>query len=46
VALIAKGYRWLAYAFLGIYVLPLLLWGTWQMWRGRVTTVSAVVAMD
>ena len=35
VALIATGYRWLAYSILGIYVLPLLLWGTWQMWRGH-----------
>ena len=49
VALIAKGYRWFAYAFLAIYVLPLLLWGTWQMWRGRLSSVTEVptaVAVD
>jgi uncharacterized membrane protein YkvI len=49
VALIAKGYRWLAYAFLAIYVLPLLIWGTWQMWCGQLSPaskVSASVATD
>lgn len=44
VALIAKGYRWLAYAFLAIYVVPLLLWGSWQMWRGRLTNLTPAEA--
>lgn len=33
VALIADGYRWLAYAFLLIYVLPLMTWGLWKLMR-------------
>ncbi|WP_380878694.1 hypothetical protein ACFB49_18150 [Sphingomonas sp. DBB INV C78] len=35
VALIANGYRALAYIFLGIYVLPLLTLGVARLWRGR-----------
>jgi uncharacterized membrane protein YkvI len=34
VALIAQGYRGLAYLFLVVYVLPLLTVGTWWLWRG------------
>jgi uncharacterized membrane protein YkvI len=33
VALIAKGYRGLAYLFLAVYVLPLLTIGAWRLWR-------------
>ncbi|MCO8031276.1 hypothetical protein NI454_15090 [Brevundimonas diminuta] len=33
VALIADGYRWLAYVFLLIYVLPLMTWGLWKLTR-------------
>jgi uncharacterized membrane protein YkvI len=33
VALIAKGYRGLAYLFLVVYVLPLLTVGVWWLWR-------------
>lgn len=35
VALIAHGYRWLAYVFLAIYVAPLMTWGAWRLWRDR-----------
>ena len=35
VALIANGYRALAYLFLGVYVLPLLTVGVLRLWRGR-----------
>lgn len=34
VALIAQGYRGLAYLFLVVYVLPLLTVGVWRLWRG------------
>ena len=42
VALIANGYRALAYLFLGVYVLPLLTIGVLRLWRSRqpVTEVS------
>lgn len=33
VALIASGYRWLSYAILAIYVLPLLSFGAWRILR-------------
>lgn len=33
VALIANGYRALAWLFLGVYVLPLLTYGAWRLWR-------------
>jgi uncharacterized membrane protein YkvI len=33
VALIARGYRWLAIAILTIYVLPLVTWGLWRILR-------------
>jgi uncharacterized membrane protein YkvI len=35
VALIARGYRALAYMFIAVYVLPLLVYGVW--WRARRT---------
>jgi cytochrome oxidase assembly protein ShyY1 len=33
VALIANGYRALAWVLLAVYVLPLLTLGAWQLWR-------------
>jgi len=33
VALIARGYPWLAIIILTIYVLPLLTWGLWRILR-------------
>lgn len=33
VALIASGYRWISYAILAIYVLPLLSFGAWRILR-------------
>lgn len=35
VALIANGYRALAYIFLAIYVAPLMTFGVWRLWRRR-----------
>jgi uncharacterized membrane protein YkvI len=35
VALIAQGYRALAYLFLAVYVLPLLTVGVWRLWQRR-----------
>ncbi len=35
VDLIAKGYGALTWVFLAVYVLPLLTWGLWLLWRGR-----------
>jgi uncharacterized membrane protein YkvI len=40
VALIAQGYRGLAYLFLAVYVLPLLTVGVWRLWS-RVPTIPA-----
>jgi uncharacterized membrane protein YkvI len=37
VALIARGYRLLAYVFLAVYVLPLLTLGSVRMWRARAS---------
>lgn len=36
VTLIAQGYRALAYVILAVYVVPLLTYGVWQLWRRRV----------
>lgn len=33
ISLIANGYRWLSFIFLGIYVFPLLTVGIWRMYR-------------
>jgi uncharacterized membrane protein YkvI len=43
VALIAKGYRLLAYAILATYVVPLLAYSAWQIWtrRGQAFEVIA-----
>ena len=41
VALIADGYRWLAYLFLLIYVAPLLTIGLWRLARDRRTGLDA-----
>jgi uncharacterized membrane protein YkvI len=35
VALIANGYRALAYILLATYILPLVTIGVWMLWRGR-----------
>jgi uncharacterized membrane protein YkvI len=42
VALIASGYRALAYILLAVYVLPLMTFGVWRLWnarKGRLETV-------
>lgn len=51
VALIASGYRWLAYSFLTIYVLPLMTLGLWRLLRGDLADskgkqVGATSAVD
>ncbi|HET7038903.1 MAG TPA: hypothetical protein VFH97_03390 [Gemmatimonadales bacterium] len=33
VALIARGYGTLTWAFLAVFVLPVLTWGVWRLWR-------------
>jgi uncharacterized membrane protein YkvI len=38
VSLIANGYRFLAYLFLGIYVLPIMTYGLWHVCRGSTKT--------
>lgn len=43
VALIAKGYRALAMAFLAIYLLPLLTLGVWRVWRRNDVTNDAAL---
>jgi uncharacterized membrane protein YkvI len=39
VALIASGYRWLACAFLTLYVLPLMTFGLWRLLRGDLAAI-------
>lgn len=41
VTLIARGYRALAYVLIAVYVLPLLTFGVWQLWRRRAVPVAA-----
>lgn len=41
VALIANGYRWLAYAFLAIYVTPLVVWAVWRALTRRQAQARA-----
>ena len=41
VALIAKGYRALAWMFLIVYVLPLMTWGVWRLARNRAAPAAA-----
>ena len=41
VALIANGYRALAYILLAIFVLPLMTLGVWRLWNHRSTSVEA-----
>ena len=40
VALIATGYRALAYILLAVFVLPLLTFGVWQLWRQQSTPLE------
>jgi uncharacterized membrane protein YkvI len=40
VALIAKGYRAIAWMFLAVYILPLMTWGVWRLWNGRASRVA------
>lgn len=40
IALIAKGYRFLAWMFLAVYVAPLLTLGVWRLWKGRASPVA------
>jgi len=40
VALVANGYRWLAYTFLVIYALPLLTYGLWRVTRGTLRPLA------
>jgi uncharacterized membrane protein YkvI len=47
VALIAQGYRGLAYLFLVVYVLPLLTVGVWRLWhRSAVVPPAPVLSGD
>lgn len=41
VDLIARGYGTLTWYFLAIYVLPLMSWGLWLLWRGPVRVAAA-----
>jgi uncharacterized membrane protein YkvI len=44
-ALIASGYRWLSYAILAIYVLPLVSFGAWRILRyaDRAPPISSLI---
>ena len=42
VALIANGYRALAYILLATYILPLVTVGVWMLWRGRRATAQQI----
>jgi len=41
VALIANGYRALAWVLLAVYVLPLLTFGAWRLWRNPAPVAVA-----
>lgn len=41
VTLIARGYRALAYVLIAVYVVPLLTFGIWQLWRRHSEAVPA-----
>ena len=41
VALIARGYRALAWLIITVYVVPLLTFGTWRLWRQHAVPVIA-----
>lgn len=43
VALIAQGYRSLAWLFLAVYVLPLLTVGAWRLWRPRARAAVSLL---
>jgi uncharacterized membrane protein YkvI len=43
VTLIARGYRALAYAFLAVFVVPVLTYGLWSFLRNRRRTLNEVV---
>ncbi len=43
VSLIANGYRWLAYAFLLIYVAPLMTMGAWRVFLWRRAGVKPII---
>lgn len=40
IALIAKGYRFLAWMFLAVYVAPLLTFGIWRLLKGRSSPLA------
>jgi uncharacterized membrane protein YkvI len=40
VTLIARGYRALAYIFIAVYVVPMLTFGVWQLWRRQAAPVG------
>jgi uncharacterized membrane protein YkvI len=44
IALIANGYRWLSFIFLGIYVAPLLTIGIWRMRRSVAPPTQPIVS--
>jgi uncharacterized membrane protein YkvI len=46
VTLIARGYRALAYAFLAVYVAPVLTYGLWSFLRSRRTAAAAKLKGD
>jgi uncharacterized membrane protein YkvI len=41
VALIARGYRALAYVLIAVYVVPVLTLGTWRLWNSHVTRATS-----
>ena len=40
VALIANGYRALAYILLAVFILPLMTFGVWRLWNHRSTPLE------
>jgi uncharacterized membrane protein YkvI len=44
VTLIARGYRALAYIFIGVYVLPMMTYGVWRLWKRRDFATSAATS--
>jgi uncharacterized membrane protein YkvI len=42
VALIANGYRALAYILLAVFILPLMTFGVWRLWKNQETSPEAL----
>lgn len=45
VALVARGYGWIAFGFIAFFILPVLTFGVWRIWRGAAMPEPALPAI-